>query len=422
MSILAPLFLFTALTAYSPVAPAETFWSQCVSKLVSWKDSVFISDASIPVTGPRAINIENIKRDSYTFQADEFMQVMWPTFLKGGDLMKVRSPIFTRFIRENLPELLEIHNRNKTYADIDLKDASDSIKAESLAQYKKVDKYLKKLGRYRIIDFSYYDVMLFAEMFAHLHYRDALEKLIKLKQTPELFKARYPNSNLVDATKSAIYVFKRDRHKYWSRKYGLKLEEPSFPSNLKENIFLALPTRRRTGSKAFFFTYHLPVNPFFLATEFEDADDILSSPESNLNHEWDHYSDRIDTLPLLSLIQKELLKHNLEDLHNLVKAEKDQNGQQDTVLLESFYFLFYYYRFERRLTLPVSLEEIIEIPAKVHNNTSENESLFASLFQRYLRINLAPAPDEAVLYNKLGRLMEIMKRYHEVQKKISGSN
>lgn len=404
-----PLLLFMVLTGYGAFASAESIWARCSFLLNPFKSSIFSRE--IPATGPRAIHYDDYGPGTYTNHADQFMQVIWPAFLKGVDVLKVRSPFFTSFVRQNLPALKRVHGMNYKYAEEDLKVDSEAF-AEFKLAHRKVGNSLRKLSQKLWFgeDFTYKEMLFFAQEFASMHDRDAWEKINILfkKKDYNLLNKRYPKISFETVEK--ILEHYKDFRQYW-RSYGSLLSTESFElgkisKSLDGRYWLMLPTRFPTGASAFFRTYHLPLNPLFIATEYEITDaSLLYPPSQNLIHDRAHYREgrlnhKEELLPLKSS-QNPILQEDIENF------ERDILFVPSRTIHRTFYFFFYYLRFESFRSLPITGHEITE---RLLELTGEDWLSIYAVYQRTEGTPFSPALDGETLKSALNEIAKIRLR------------
>lgn len=412
LGTLSPLLLSLVLTVHSPLALADSLWSRCAKGLIELKGS--LTNSEILPTGPRAIHYESYGEGTFTHHADQFMQVMWEVLRSGNSvaILNVRSPFFTKFIRDNYQELERVHDLNLTYADEDFKETQENKNERDNFQtgYRLVSNYLKRIKRRLIFGphFNYQEILIFTDLFASLHDRDALEKLKILheKADEKLVKDRYPKATLYKV-KNAIDQRTKNYPHTWAR-YAEPLAY-DYP-RLKPNVWLALPTRFPSGYAPFFRIFPLPVNPLNLATEVEvNEGNELAFPSGNLAHDWQHYEARLSDNWQRTMGPEEryaLLQH-LERFEAHVLASQDADLKKDTDLKKTFYFLFYYMRFESEKPCPNTAENLTK---RLANLLDEEWYMILSVFKFSGGINYESANNSNTFKENLKRLLEIQSK------------
>jgi len=387
-----------------------------------------LGECEVKVTGPQAISYNSVKINTYTSLANRFMQVMWPTYLKKGNVVNVADELFGELIALQMDKLEQVQKYNK---DVFEKTVSkqDAEYAEIKKNFERIDEYILSL-RQQLVNgpkFKYVEYLRFSLVFGSIHNLEAFDKLMKLREDPNAFKARYPSAS------DPFIQFDFSLQTYEGRfnflaEYATLLPEDSrvldfygFENGF--NAVLPLPSPFPTGSFAFFSTYHLPVLPFFSATEYELADYLsFISPSSNLFHDKSHlYASRsYSTIPgktipdFLDTSKVESLHKDLEALRVIVLAKNDKD------LLKTFYYLFYWLRYERLEKIPFTLSELIEAFVQTHSNVVKGDLgaivSIVKLFEN-LPAKFKPAPDRSTFANKIADVIRLAKEYQTQESK-----
>lgn len=338
-------FLWTLLTSYSLVASAQT----------SASHSGPCDNPLTVLNTPRAISHDKVRSDSYTAYADEFMQIMWRAYISGGDPEEVQSEFFSRFIRQNLPELSRVHEYNRAHV---IKDPKFSASAEILEQFETMDKYIANLEQ-RLdtgAHFTYAQMLQFSRVFVRAHDVEAYDKLKKLTDLPNAEQAirqrylKFSRAHALEVLNNESFGNHPSRREFLWKNYAQFAQYPS-SSNFRFPELLQLPSLYITGSLAFYNTYHLPISPMILATEYEPQDyAILMSPSHNWSHEDGHWTNqsrlaRWKEGEAESTRDLTKIQNDLTELKKLVNTESVAKNTPN--LNKVFYYAFYYLKFER---------------------------------------------------------------------------
>lgn len=406
--------LFTILTAYSPPAPAGL--KEICDALLSRSNEA-----------PRAIGYDRARPDSFTAHADEFTQVIWKAYVTNQPVMEVESEFFSRFIGKNLPEFERVHEHNRKLAEQEMGNKVLSRHEKVLRQFQLMDEYIAHL-RFRLKSgphFKYKEMIVFSINFILIHEIEAFDKLKNLAEEGEdAAKLRYPRLNYMKSIWGTVNDRRHHGHisqreDFWTRSYTkflnmLDREDYSFLVGFSK--ILPLPTMSPTGSPAFFNTYHLPVSPFYLSTEFIPEDNRrLMSPLDNYNHEEGHRqrsSDNAYGLPTKNSKHAELEK-DLREIKMLIEAKNDP------ILSNVFYYTVYFIRFERLRTIPFTVKglqtELQDSLSNFVNGIDEMRSLFSDLPAQHSPVNgskeLETKSANRVFAEKLAKAIVIVSEY-----------
>ncbi len=413
--------LFTALTAYSPIAPARLL--DCVSLLLGANPQVQVSE-TLPV--PHAIAYDEVKAATFTAHAEKFNQVMWKTFVttnSAEEILAVKSPFFTEFIREHLPTLEAVHKQNRIYADEDSAGADQETKELINKRFKIMDQYLAHLretlesGK----QISYDRMLNFASIYTSTHNIQAYKKLAALYESNDAkaLQARYPGFTFQDLSYKLNaadgYGNQNLRLRHWQMYYAEHAQLPAGASRTISTLHLTgrllLPTVYPCGSFAFFSTFHLPINPIFMATEFELQDgNILISPTQNFTHDHTHFTTTPSFTPSdlrnPKIVQR--LRAELEMIRERFKAENDPE------LLKIMYYLFYYNKFENTSRfIPINIRGFIDAFEREFSSTKNG---FGGLYTLFTSLNgmgnpAAPAKSLATFLEKIAKVIYILSDF-----------
>ncbi len=417
---LAPYLLLMLVTIYIPTALATPL-TNCAIKL-------------LPI--PRALDLDKVKSNTFTAQADRFMQEMWESFASGQNVATVKSDLFTQFIQEHLQELVDNHERNRVYAKQDAQALSkkESLLDKNLAS---IDLYIQSL-QFQLNkkqNFSYSQLLVFSYMLVLSRERMAYETLMVLykKNDPYLVRKRYPGlsmSNLADT------ISERRRYltffEFWSEEYHYSLpinKEPdmNYPFQqvgalrhgrvievLKNN--LALPTHYPMGTVSYYRLFHFPLNPLFLAKEYELVDNSsLRSPLGNLLHDMGHLADAT-TREYIATHQNYITTQELEDIRKRVLSKNDPE------LLPLLYFLAYYVKFEKEPHEPAYLS-VKAFRTELQDLFSKFTDGSSNMIRRYFEYysgRKPPITESQMLGIKFAELIYIISIY-EQEKTCGGS-
>ncbi len=379
--------LFTILTAYSPIAPADS------------EDICF----SILAPAPRALDLDKVSKQTYTAYADEFMQSIWTAFIlnkSGAELVAFRAPFFTNFIKDNLAEMKSNHIRNQILLEEDLKTFPNQRSA-ALKSFQTISDYIHRIEQQLSAakDFSYKEMLVFSYVLTLTRERLAIEKLSELHaKGHEAVRKRYPKIPpgrvslfLAARTYPSDYVYR-----FWTNLYTynpnwdedhLVLSFNSIGitiSNLKRRLIL--PSIYTPGAPAFFRTFLFKTNPLSLAKECETVDNnVINSPIENFDHDVNHHNNLADNNKVEEELQTNIKSQDLLELRRRVAALNNPR------LLKNFYFLFYYLKFELLIfNFYPDIASLAAVTQQLLDSMLQNHLLhfFLTRYSEYYNINL----------------------------------
>lgn len=376
-----------------------------------------------------AVDIEKFNAETNTAWAHRFMQVMSGPLHAREQLEDVSSQLFNDFVIEFLPELVENHKKNKDFIKGDkIPNEHQQTISENFAS---IDRFIFSIQQ-RLADkklLRYVDFIAFSHVLTLSRARKALVELEGLAKNPQLLLRRYPELKIERITKAILsekssleffwtvmYVSDFDLNKTPSSEYSFKTpyalgggsyDETPFKGNSLHNL-LMLPTLKSTGYAAYFATFHLPLSPVQLASGYEVIDnDELASPIRNFLHDVGHFNSttmRFNNTTEDSYVNTLiLLGEDLKKLKRLVQAENDP------VLLNVLYFVFYQLKFESNLRIQPSLEDIsresrLFFGREVFDHNSGN---FGVNVERAIRVHKI-TPDVRTFFIKMAKIQFLM--------------
>ncbi len=400
--------LFTILTAYSPIAPADS------------EDICF----SILAPAPRALDLDKVSKQTYTAYADEFMQAIWKTFtLKDANqITAFRTPFFTNFVKDNFAELKINHSRNQSLLEEDLK-AFPKYHAAAVKSLQTISDYINRIETQLSAakDFSYKEMIVFSYVLTLTRERLAIEKLKDLRaKGDEAVRKRYPQIPPIRVTQYlAARIYPDDYvHRFWTNIYTynptwdeenlvLRLNSNGIQmANLKRQLIL--PTPYIPGAPAFFRTFLFKANPVSLAKECEVVDNnIINSPIENFDHDVNHHNNLTDNNKDEVGQQSNITNQDLQELRRRVVALNNPR------LLKNFYFLFYYLKFELLrlnsyqdvISLAASTQQLLD--SMLHNHL---QHFFLARYSEYYNVSMTTISAKALMTD-MAEIIDIFSTY-----------
>ncbi len=386
---------------------------------------------------PQALNLEKVRPDSFTAHANEFMKALWPAMSRGENVLEVQSTYFTTFVAQHLPEMIQNHDRNRIYAHQEvLGDSQEKIVPLLEKHLSYVDAYISQLQKRIILgeQLNYLDVLRFSYFLVLTREPEAhrkLQALFDLKDD-EAIRKRYPGQYREDLKSELARISTREfKHEFWLQNYGA-----SFKNNLQQENqiqvllpktditrtvslkelqkILLIPSTAPAGPIAFYLNFHLPINPLALPSEYELLDNSrLRSPVINFAHDIGHFFN-FATRP------------NIERLDairpDLVKIRETIISKKDPELLQTFYFLIYFLRFEATIPLPVTSDQLSQqlqyladyvlIDYDDLTDIQQLSGMAFNLFRLSLGSPFAPARNEKVFNQKLAEIIALVSNHN----------
>lgn len=424
---LAPLLLLILFTAYAPFASADPTsvineaTENCAAKLL-----------------PQALNLENVRPDSFTAHADHFMKALWPAMSRGENVLEARSVDFTTFVANLLPEMIQNHARNRLYAQQDLITSFYEKRIEQILEkhLSFIDSYISKLQE-RISkneQLSYLDLLQFCNFLTVTREPEANRKFKALYDLNDeaAVQNRYPGKKRQDM-QGIINQFSTPEFKqnFWLRLYSI-----AFKTNLMVNDklqilrpqsdvtrivtqdqlqrILLIPSVTSPGPVAFYLNYHLPINPLALSSEYELLDNVnFASPLANFAHDVGHFFNLI-TRPDIDKL--DAIRADLKMIREIVISK------QDPELLQTLYYMIYFLRFETQLPIPLTSEKLAEhmqyladYVTNFGSQPSEQRRVSGGihiLFRNSLLSPFAPARSETIFDQKMAKIIAITSMYN----------
>lgn len=435
-------FLLLILLTNSPFAPARGFFGKdgflgCIGALKpGGQEKVLPSQVTIQPSAIRAIDFDKMKPGSYTVNADRFMQIMWPYYLAGKDVSQVRDSFFTEFIVSHLAEIKANHLRNWEFVESDFGSKGLEISDLIRENFKSFGNYIQWLETKvtRNENFSYMESLVFSYQLVVSRERaafDKLDNLFKPENSQQLAK-RYPSRRGLDPTR--VKPYGKNFEEYWERiyRYHDQLERPvdktfRFRFNAYENEFndainkiMPFATHVPAGFASFFSTYHFPISPLTLASEFDMIDNAtFVSPLNNLRHDFVHWRG------LAQRDHKKSIYRSLDEVLNLqndlIEIKKQVQATGDTELFKVMNFLFYNMKFEGG-TEEAADVDLAMLVLRLQDLTQRLNNLYLgvktqgritayNLFNNYRETPYAPASSFKVLVEKAAQVALIVTDY-----------
>lgn len=388
-----------------------------------------------------AIHLKSIKKDSYTAYANDFMQALWDPYLNQENIENTKGIFFTKFVKQNLAELISNHQFNRKHVlqeiPVELIKADPNVEKTIAENFKSIDEYIQSLEK-RISakeDFSYVEMILFSYTLVLTRERIAHKKLFDLFRTKGLAGVQkiYPGVSRSEVERTLDNHIAEFKHpvEFWTKYYMFKhywyedqTETFALPQanqvmyahspfkNDKLQRLLFLPTTYRTGMAAFYHTYHMPISPVFLAKDFEFIDGFeLASPLSNFLHDTDHYRTNLKYMVSANTLFQSLDgKDFTEDLSRLLQRVK---VREDSDLLKTLHYLFYFNKFEKFSAYSTTLGQIHADLKKQNNEFNVESTIFISNLGDLMKSPYAPATDMKTFQVKMSEIISIID---EIQK------
>lgn len=386
-SICEPLakLLFAALTAYSQLAPAALCGHQ-------------------------------LSRTPYFSHATSFMQGKLDVYSPTVDFSQSTSKEYAESIRQHVDEFERRHSTNRIYATTDMAGTPQEDRTLVDANFATVTAFLNstKLKLENHHEFTQIEWQIFFYMLTVMRERNALVELKKLFDSgdEERVTKRYPGQTLAKIGELAERLSQNISY-MWKLVYIYPLAPDEMataenfrvyhlptPSGLEykaifkgrgPNKILVLPSPFPTGFSAFFRTFHLPVSPYLLATEYELVDGgYLDSPVRNLLHDNFHFENTaLRFLPAQGESDATALHRLRVDLDE-IEARVKAKGNAD--LLKFLYYLSYAAKFETGLVIDPSLSGLNQgLRAMFDSFPSGQSGQFSNLFRLQKREHAALA-------------------------------